>query len=314
MQSTKRRKCIIAFTATTIVATILLAVNSYLSSTKSSSMIRKLSLRDLDSLDYNYKIEKAKHDLGCISRRNKLLYVHIPKTGGSTIEESELFDDARELAARGIRSPVKSHFPIWRMKQRGMLQFVTAATIRHPCERFISAFRYMTSPLANDSVQQSSKDLVGERNIDEFVKYMDENNWKPEKGNLLPHFYPLTSWVIDSNGSFGVDTILCQEQWNEGVERLLNKLNRTTTSDSDSSLYRHRLQNSGHGTCADLQPETRTLLERHYAMDYCLFGYESLPTGDNGSTDGKCIGTQHNKETMTLRYRDCQEKLALAQY
>merc|ERR1711862_690419 len=74
-------------------------------------------------------------------------------------------------------------------------------------------------------------------------KYMDENNWKPEKGNLLPHFFPLTTWVIDSNGSFGVDTILCQEQWNEGIERLLNKLNRTTTSDSDSSLYKHRLQN-----------------------------------------------------------------------
>ena len=34
-------------------------------------------------------------DVGQISRENKLIFVHVPKTGGSTIEQSKLFYDAK---------------------------------------------------------------------------------------------------------------------------------------------------------------------------------------------------------------------------
>jgi len=36
-----------------------------------------------------------RRDFGQISRKNKAIFVHVPKTGGSTIEDSGLFEDAQ---------------------------------------------------------------------------------------------------------------------------------------------------------------------------------------------------------------------------
>merc|ERR1712232_1442562 len=199
----------------------------------------------------------------------------------------------------------KSHHTIGQMmrnaKERDIAHFETAATIRHPCERFISALRYSMSEKIYYKQRDKAKEQMGERNIDEYVEYLEKNNWHYEK--VIFHLvHTMAYWLIDrEHDSFGVDTILCQEQWNEGIERLLNKIGITKNV---TSLYQHKNQVSHHETCADLQPETRAALERYYAMDYCLFGYNSLPDHDSE----RCIGTEHNKTTMTLRYRECQIK------
>jgi len=280
LAKTRRRKVLFAFTIVVVGATIPF------------SAIMK-GFREL-SRELNVELVE---DVGCTSRENKLIYVHIPKTGGSTIEQSTLFSDARLP---------RSHYTIGQMmrnaKERDIAHFETAATIRHPCERFISAFRYSISEKNRPQSQRDkAMEQIGERNIDEYVEYLEKNNWKEKKVLILMRS-TMTGWLIDGeHDSFGVDTILCQEQWNEGIERLLNKIGITKNV---TSLYQHKNQVSHHETCADLQPETRAALERYYAMDYCLFGYNSLPDHDNE----QCIGTEHNKTTMTLRYRECQIK------
>jgi len=275
LAKTRRRKVLFAFTIVVVGATIPF------------SAIMK-GFRELSG--------ELVEDVGCTSRENKLIYVHIPKTGGSTVERSTLFSDARRPA---------SHYNIGNMmrnaKERDIAHFETAATIRHPCERFISGFRFSISEKNRPKrLRDKAKEQIGERNIDEYVEYLEKNNWQYEK--VLGHMRTtMTRWLIDrEHDSFGVDTILCQEQWNEGIERLLNKIG----TEGVTSLYQHKNQVSHHETCADLQPETRAALERYYAMDYCLFGYNSLPDHDNE----QCIGTQHNKTTMMLRYRECQIK------
>ena len=66
----------------------------------------------------------------------------------------------------------------------------------------------------------------------------------------------------------------------------------------------HMLQNK-HERCADLDSKTRDAIERHYAMDYCLFDYESMPVVNSET----CVGTINNKESMTLRFQECKLKL-----
>ena len=111
-----------------------------------------------------------------------------------------------------------------------------------------------------------------------------------------------------------VDNILCNEQWDEGIHRLKSVLG---IEEMDTRrLYDHRglgsttdhvLQNK-HETCQDLKPETRAAIERFYAMDYCLFGYDTMPPDE----EGVCIGTENNGESMTLQLQDCKERLAIS--
>ena len=66
----------------------------------------------------------------------------------------------------------------------------------------------------------------------------------------------------------------------------------------------HKLANK-HETCADLEPETRKALESHYAMDYCLFGFATLPKGGEDS----CVGTGKDKNWFTVKYQECRRIL-----
>jgi len=256
-------------------------------------------LKKVQSTENN---EIAKNDIGCISRKNKLVYVHIPKTGGSTFEQSELFADAHDLANQGVRHGVGGHHSIWSMmideEERGLTDFKTAATVRHPCERFISAFRFVTSELCSQNEQILAKKLIGEKTIDEYVAYMEENEWNER---MFVHLYEQHPFIMDEYlEEVQVDTILCEEHWKEGIERLESKIG---ISNVLPKLNNHEKRNK-HETCADLEPETRSAIERYYAMDYCLFEYQSLP-----EKEGTCVGTNNNKETMTLKYKSCLEKL-----
>jgi len=269
-------------------ATILFAVDNHFLSTRYLNVYR--NLREDNT------VEIKRDEIGCISKNNKLVYVHIPKTGGSTIEESELFADAYLPGG---------HRKIWQLmhnsEERGIADFETSTTVRHPCDRFVSAFRFSTSEISNDNVKKLAKELIGEKTIDEYVEYLEENDWNPLGPFFL--FWPQYLFIMDRHReSVEVDTILCQEQWNEGIERLQNKLR---ISNVLPTLNRHKKLNK-HEACADLKPETRVAIERYYEMDYCLFGYESLPGGNEKM---ECIGKENNKETMTIRYHECKERL-----
>ena len=50
---------------------------------------------------WTVKDAEYNNDVGQISRTNRVIFVHVPKTGGSTIEQSTLFNDARKHHAVG---------------------------------------------------------------------------------------------------------------------------------------------------------------------------------------------------------------------
>ena len=244
-------------------------------------------------------------DAGCISRKHKLLYVHIPKTGGTTIERSPLFDDTRERHATG------GHHTIDAMMKdadvRGIESYVKAAHIRHPCERFISAFNYLKHG-GNKGDQKWAAAHIGDMTIDEFVMSMDESGWKEA---TAAHFRPQFVYVFHKDGRNGVDTLLCQEHWDEGIRRLFDRVGEmvpsyllhSTSSEEKSTKEKnksHALQLS-HETCADLKQETRNALERRYAMDYCLFDYPSLP-----DPQGTCVGISKTPKELTDKFPVCK--------
>jgi len=251
-------------------------------------------------------VEKSKEDTGCISRTHKLVYVHIPKTGGSTMINSEIFFDTDLLYLFKKRARPKSgHYPIWSLmsnaKERGIDNYVTATTIRHPCERFISAFRYVTSSKCNSNDMVWKEKSIGDRNIDEYVQHLEDTNWS----HMMVHFRKQYPFLMNNELEFGVDHVLCQEQWNEGIERLGEAVVGGIRKRGMDRLFASHMLSNKHETCADLKPETRDAIERHYVMDYCLFDYPSLPTEDGNNM---CVGTGKDKESFTARFETCKEK------
>lgn len=229
---------------------------------------------------------------GCISRKNKLVYVHIPKTGGSTIERSKLFEDA---------DIPMGHMYIWQMmkgsKKTGISNFVTATTVRHPCERFISAFRYLTSDKCHESDKKLTEEMIGDLTLDQYVHQLRQIQWK----RVQQHFTPQYKFVVNKDErSVGVDNILCQEHWDEGIQRLENAIG---TTESLPRLNKHILQNN-HETCQDLKPQTRKAIEKLYFMDYCLFDY---PSNSSQTSQKQCVGKNNDKRSLSKRLRKCWE-------
>ena len=284
-------------------------MTSVFSSESSSRNISEVTFTIDDIKSYRY-------DLGVTSRVNKLIYVHVPKTGGTTIEKLPLFDDSRAFYDLGLRDfNIGGHAPIGRLKESARLGgidgFVSAAHIRHPCERFISAFRYLTSTKCNKGDQAYAKEHIGDMTLDQYIAHSHSKGWKDFAN--WPHFKKQHLFLVNNN-EFDVDHILCQEQWDEGIERLYHAVgNDDIPSDflhndkekKDESKEIHMLQNK-HETCADLNPATRRSIETYYAMDYCLFEYERVPNSKNG----QCIGTTTTKEQFNEKFQACKQKMA----
>lgn len=229
-----------------------------------------------------------------ISRTNELIYVHTPKTGGSSVGKSSLFDDARE------RHPIGGHYRIEAMtkdrKDRGLSNFRTATHVRHPCTRFVSAYGYLTSDLCNDLDKAWAAKNVGDKSLDEFARHALNN----PKTRIWDHFKPLHEWLFYADGTYGIDLTMCQETWNGSLDRLSDLLGKAVPP----GLYREHALRNPHRSCADLDPETREVIERIYALDYCIFEYESLPKTDDG-----CTVADRTKEEMTDRYERCKNSV-----
>mmetsp|Transcript_21529 Transcript_21529/g.24484 ORF Transcript_21529/g.24484 Transcript_21529/m.24484 type:complete len:301 (+) Transcript_21529:166-1068(+) len=240
-------------------------------------------------------------DYGCISRDHKLAYVHIPKTGGTTMEYTYLFDDAKK------HHPVGGHHEVGIMmndaENRGVQDFVTAAHVRHPCERFISAFNYLSSGAGNKGDKVYAERNIGDMNIEEFVMKQEEDGWICKH---WIHFFDQHRFAF-KNEQCGIDEFLCQEQWDEGINRLYHRIDVAVPEyllqSADSTSGKSHALHLEHKTCADLSEQTRLAIQKAYAIDYCVFEYNELPPPPG---EGTCVGTGKRRHDFTERFSLCK--------
>lgn len=86
------------------------------------------------------------------------MFIHIPKSGGSSVEQSSLFQDKTRRPA--------GHYHVKRyLEQEGVTSFKSFAIF----ERFLSAFYYMANGGRNHEDAVWSEKNIGNATIDEWV-------------------------------------------------------------------------------------------------------------------------------------------------
>ena len=224
-----------------------------------------------------------------ISRENSFLYVHVPQTGGLIVENSPLFNDV------WLHHEVGSHHDIESMtkdsEKRGISDFTKAAHIRHPCDRFIDAYEFMTSDQANHGDKIWTGEHIGDKSIDKFVAEIEKN---PEELLREAHFSPMWHYLFHSDGTYGLDITMCQETWTESLDKLSSDFQVPVPDE----LKINEAMTHQQSKCQDLRPETVAAIERIYHMDYCVFGYDALP-------QTSCPLHDLSKDDLTQRYKTC---------
>ena len=221
-------------------------------------------------------------DFGQLSRKNKVIFVHVPKTGGSTIEDSRLFADAQKF------HNTKGH------SEAGVLRelapsFRSFTMVRHPCERFVSAWTYVHTTDAPEPERQWYREHFGRG---ELPTYVASNFFGSGIFFEFLHFMPQHKFVFFPNKTFGVDLLLCQDNWTRSVERLREYLKPVGVP---AEIERKRTLNTTHSKCSELPNKTRQRIEKAYALDMCIF----YPTGAPTACDGLSV------QELTDRYRNC---------
>jgi hypothetical protein len=209
-----------------------------------------------------------------ISRALKCIFVHIPRTGGTSIEVAlDLFGDWRlenrqsmfglisspELIGQIKSSPFLQHLGVKELRALRPGEFASFfrfAFVRNPWDRLVSVYSRMDTHMEM-SARKAGIDLH-KASFDEFVEWTEHF--------VHVHLLPQCSFVFDEQGDCGVHFIGRYERLGAdfGIicERLGIHSELPHRNASKRGAYRQYY--------SDL---TRSIVERRYSQDIERFGY-----------------------------------------
>lgn len=190
--------------------------------------------------------------------RLKTMFVHVPKTAGTAIEQA-LLDGGPGLvgghtSARGFRAGYAAEFDL----------YFKFAVVRDPVARFRSAFRYLRSRPVHPALNNQHVHECGS-----LGRFMEAVTSTPGILEQAVHFLPQHFFVCDSNGAVLVDHVCrfenLQEEW-AGICRRCGLSWRPLPQVNASPDL------PGEGAPAGLWD----FVHQHYFKDYETFGFDEI--------------------------------------
>ena len=186
-----------------------------------------------------------------INHEHKVIFVHIPKTGGTSIEYA--------LTGRASGHDHKTISDFESAYPKLFKQYLKFAAVRNPWDRLVSGFFYYKSG-GNQSKYDKHLATKHGHSFQSFVKQIDSY------GNR--HFLKTQYSYINTDGKNMMDYILRFETLNEDFKKLAIHLNmqQTTLGIFRQSEHKHYTEY--------YDDETRDIVADKYAQDIDFFGYK----------------------------------------
>ena len=194
-----------------------------------------------------------------INHEKKLIFIHIPKTAGTSIYKSlgvkNISYQNKFLGHKRIENYKEQYKKYW----DAYLKFTV---VRNPIDRFISAYKYnkmkesFWHSINSEKLPKNEHyEICNSLSINEYVSYLFKNS-RNHKLHTLPQM-----WFIENkHKKIEVDYIVKYENLNEDLKKigvnLTEKLNVSTINDVNSIL---------------LTRKSKELLYRMYEVDYNFF-------------------------------------------
>lgn len=156
-----------------------------------------------------------------VSKKYKFIFIHIPKTGGSSIAEPDYqssqgalirhlgkddYVQAGHIRAVGLKSRMGSSWD----------DYFKFAFVRNPWDRTVSLYHYFLQD-AEKQQTRLGKEIAKFGSFGEFCKNM--NNIE-----LDPHFDPQISYMIDYEGNFLLDRVGHFESLQEDMNQICMRI------------------------------------------------------------------------------------------
>lgn len=188
--------------------------------------------------------------------------------------------DSNWIQTRGVKSPTSRI--INRCNPRGFkpkldqAKFTTLTCVRNPYARIYSAYCWHSKQKGLSSSPDEFKLFL----ISKLSEIVMEHNKSFQLG-LPPsseyiHFIPMWMMVSDQDGILKVDQIIRQEEFDQQVLSLLNKLGLPIPKQYSSAHCTKKTPPEPYGYIKHYNQETLELIEKLYQKDFEVFGYRKL--------------------------------------
>ena len=198
-------------------------------------------------------------------KQKPLLFIHIPKTGGTFVEDEFKkynYKVGRHDPNKNLRTNSTCsfwHTPLKNNKNINFKDYITFTVVRDPYDRIISEYnwkhfpRYKGTGLTRDT---EINDFVSELNKDQIIY----------KGDC--HLVPQTEYLTDAYGN-KVQHILHQEHLNEE----LNEFIKTYKLNIQLSTQKRNKQSRNH-TKDELNDTSLKLIQKYFKKDFDELKYK----------------------------------------
>jgi hypothetical protein len=190
---------------------------------------------------------------------HKLIFIHIPKNAGISIEES-LF--GAKVGHKTIRQ-FESH------DKKKYVNYFKFTIVRNPYDRLVSAFYFLKKGGRNSKDKDwAEKNLKGIEDFEQFLYLLKNKDF----ANVIlkwQHFTPQYKYLINSSNEVNLDFVLKFENLESDFQKLTQRIN------FKSMKLEHKNKSKRKNWSEYYNPETKLIIYELYRKDFELF-YKEL--------------------------------------